>query len=293
MTSRRLTQRRPKITASTAADRSNARNLNPVSSTISVALPPDGTPIASSYDQLRASALNGDARAAIRLFTDLEKCKKRQLQLRTVNLFKPQDDVAGAPTGTSQMADLTKASLDALDATDALCRDVTNTQVETRGDNLRLAASLGDTEAMVCYAMTTLDSGPQYLSAEWFDYAQQWKIEAPSFVQRAFDAGQPDVLPLLIEAYAPQDNSIQKTFQYSDLVDPNQSMAYGLALLYEKLVPAESVQMASLQAKRLSAGLTEEQIRDAQSVAEAAAPQFAARARDAKNAIPCSALGQQ
>ena len=247
-------------------------------------LPPPDTPLSNIYSDLLARSNAGDANAAMRLFSDLTKCKSREKKMSQVNHLSFPSKDNGEGIAHPQLVD---KDLRDLEAADRLCKDISNTAIETRGDQLRQAALDGDAEAMVCYSMSTADVGPNYLTNSWFDYADRWIQEAPSFAQKAFEMGQADVIPLLIDAYTPSDPSSMKNYQFSELISPDAQKAYGLALLYKRLVPSSSIDAAESIASRLGANLSLGQRLSAQQFADATWPKFAQSAASEKNIGPC------
>lgn len=265
---------------------------NPESNRLtSEALPPEGSPLQANYSELIRRAGLGETKAAMRLFSDLTKCRLRHRQMKMLNHFSfplSNDEgkpVAQSPLSKSQIPWAEKA-LSQLDSTDTLCDGITSEEIDRRGDALREAALGGDTEAMVCYAAST-DFGPPYLSDAWFDYVERWKGEAIPFALRAFDAGQSDVLLILIEGLTPRNANSATTYQFSELVEPDQPMAYSLSILYQRLVPQAETEDAAQRVKRLEAGLSAHQKTVAEAFADSAWPRFASSAGQEGNSVPC------
>ena len=249
-------------------------------------LPPSGTPINTVYDSLISRGKNGDAAAAMRLYRDLSQCAVRKAKYEQVArlAFPGQSDVDASGVARP---DIVNQNLHALDASDALCKDIPDSAIASRGGQLLQAALDGDTSAMVCYSMSTQDRGPPFLSNQWFDYADQWAREAPFFAQKAFNAGQSDVIPLLIDAYTPNSPATMKNYQFSELTAPDARTAYGLALLYQRVAPTSSAEAASNMVADLGKALSAEDRQWGDSFSTSNFPRFASNAGDAANAAPC------
>lgn len=257
-------------------------------------LPPVGSPLATNYSELFKRARSGDTVAAMRLVSDLDQCHLRRIKLRTLNSVGFPENTS--PTRTldqspayGEVPQATKKVLKSLDATDTLCEGITDKQIDERGEALRLAAIYGDAQAMVCYASSIEQFGPPYLSAEWFNYVDRWRTEVIPFMQRAFDAGQADVIPLFIAALAPPAPDTINSYEVGyGLVVPNRQTAYSLALLYQKLVPQSESEMASRDVRDLMNGLDVDQISVAQRFVDSVWPRFAPSAGKQANVYPCS-----
>jgi hypothetical protein len=190
--------------------------------------------------------------------------------------------------GPSPLLDkLIDESLAQLDASDALCEGVTPEQIDARGEELRRAAVRGDAAALVCYAESTLSRSPKYLSNAWFDYVERWKVEAPEFARRAFDAGQANVIPILVDAYAPQIVDGRKSFEFSQLIAPDPRLAYAMTLLYARLVPEAEKGRVQASADGLAVGLTPNELDEAQRFVDREWPRFASQAGNVGNTEPC------
>jgi hypothetical protein len=236
----------------------------------------------------------GSSAASMRLFSDLTKCKNRVGKMAFLNYYSysPKVDdgaVSQDPEGLGQAGQIARKALDELDSTDQLCHGITTAQIDQRGEFLRQAALQNDPEAMVCYA-TSYELGPRYLSDAWFDYAERWQQEAADFAQKAFDLGQADILPPLIGALTPDDPDYFKTYRLSEVVKPNQQLAYALSLLYLRLVPPDQFEQARQQAARLSIGLQPEERAAAKSTADSLWPRFEQSRGDKRVTRPCPAF---
>lgn len=280
-----MRQERPHSSTAAIAEGQPALIVNQAHST---ALPPADVPLASIYNDLSSRAKDGDGNAAMRLFSDLTKCKNRNKLMAQVNHLSFPGGKNSANGGVAH-PELVDKNLKYLNSTDSLCAGVKDDAIEARGDFLRQAALDGNSQAMVCYAKSTQEVGPDYLTNSWFDYADRWIQEAPYFAQQAFERGQADAIPLLIDAYVPEDPSSMKRYQFNELVSPDIKTAYGLALLYERLVPpasaasVEAGKMADLLKSKLSPG---EQL-EAEKFADANWPNFEKSAGSEKNVDPC------
>jgi len=228
----------------------------------------------------------------MRLFSDLTKCSLRATKGAVLDYYsyspKVNGETASLP-GAQQLGhagQVAKNVLAELERTDQLCRGITAAQVDRRGEYLRQAALQNDPEAMVCYA-TTYELGPKYLSDSWFAYASRWQQEAPYFAQKALDLGQADILAPLIEALTPDDPNVFKTYRLSEAVKPNHQLAYALALLYQRVAPAEQLEQAQQDVSKLSEGLQRDELSAAQNTADGLWPIFANSSGDKRVTRPC------
>jgi hypothetical protein len=249
-------------------------------------LPPSGTPIVQIQDALAQRAQTGDIAAAMRLFGDLQHCRSRSTASALLDFAAKNKETPSFP----EMRAATERVLNWLDVTDSLCNDVTAAQIDGRGEWLRDAALAGDDEAMVCYAMSPNDFGPPFLSAEWFDWTERWRNEAPAFVAQAFADGQADAIALLLDAYERPwsvDGIRMTTYQFGGLVAPDPQLAYAYALLNARIAPAASQRHAQALVDSARDGLSASQIAAAQTFADAEAPRFASAAGDPRSVFPC------
>jgi hypothetical protein len=256
-------------------------------------LPPPNTPLRGIYAELAARAHAGDTQAAMRLVYDLQRCQYRDALSTSTLAVADRMRAQAAPESAAQaesMSGYLSRDLDHLDKLDALCAGITPGQIDARGEWLRLAAQEGDAQAMVCYAVAPFDFGPTPMSDAWFDWAEQWRKDAPIFVARAFAAGQADVVPLLRDAYdqgALLGDYRLTSYAYSQLVSPDPMLAYAYALLYERVAPQSGLESARRIAQTARTGLSDDQIAQAQRFADEAWPRFAAQAGLRSNLIPC------
>jgi hypothetical protein len=254
-------------------------------------LPPAGTPLSSTFDTLRRLSVAGGAKAARRLFDDLTVCSEREKNMRWLSSRTFSRSEGIRRFGPSPFVDKSiEESLAQLDASDALCDGVTPEQIDARGEELRRAAMLGDAAALVCYAESPLNRSPKYLSNAWFDYVDRWKVEAPEFARRAFDAGQANVIPLLVDAYAPQNGEGGKSFEFGQLIAPDPRLAYAMTLLYARLVPEAEKGRVQASADGLGVGLTSNELDEAQRFVDREWPRFASQAGNIGNTEPCSGV---
>lgn len=270
---------------------------HPHSSAESAPLPPAGTPLKQTYDDLAARAKAGDAAASMRLFHDLQRCNKRANQMQLLNAIDSWRNPAPGSASPEQIAAIVKQANDdqqhlltALKATDQLCAEIPEDAINHFGEWLRTAALDGDAQAMVCYAGTPNDFGPKYLSTAWFDWMQRWRDEAPRFAAQAYAAGQADVVALLQDAYSDDQNFLNERmpqFSYGQLVTPDPVLAAGYAMLYERLVPQSAIQSSHRVVIEHEAHLTSAQIEQARTFSDAAWPRFAAQAGRHGNLLPC------
>ena len=259
----------------------------------SAPLPPIDTPLQKIYADLAARAHAGDTAAAMRLVYDLQRCRMRDAMSSVTDLvanrFRSEAGTVTAKQTEEQNAEL-KGNLDYLDKMDALCTGITPEQIDRRGEWLREAASDGDPEAMVCYAANPFDFGPKPLSDAWFDWAEQWRTDAPQFVAQALSAGQADVIPLLQDAYSAGlqiTDTRYTTYPFGQLMTPDPTLAYTYTLLFEKVAPEKYLSSVQRMAIAAQESLNADQIAQAQAFADAEWPRFAAQAGNHDNILPC------
>lgn len=269
-----------------------SERVAPRQATPSAPLPPIDTPLGKVYADLAARARNGDTAAAMRLVYDLQRCKQREFMASfttvVANRFRSE---AGAATAKQMHDDniQLERNLDYLDKMDAFCAGITTAQIDRRGEWLHEAALDGDPEAMVCYANNPFDFGPKLLSDGWFDWAEQWRVDAPQFVAQAFGAGQADVIPLLQDAYSDMriTDTRYTTYQFGQLMAPDPTLSYAYALLFERVVPQKYLPYAQRRATAAQQSLSTDQMAQAQAFADAESPRFAAQAGNRDNILPC------
>jgi hypothetical protein len=275
-----------KITAHKPATRRVA------AATSSAPLPPPGTPLKDTYAELAARARSGDNAAAMRLVYDLQRCMHAKVVTPLI-AASPMLQIATDQATSKESEERNRAvekSLDYLDKMDSFCAGITPDQIDQRGTWLRMAATNGDAEAMVCYAMAPFDFGPKMMSDAWFTWAEQWRANAPQFAAQAFAAGQADVIALLRDAYSEGTqlpNMRLTDFRYGQLVNPDPMLALAYGLLYERVAPPGALNGASRFTQQASSKLTPNQVARAQAFADAAWPRFMAHAGQHDNILPC------
>lgn len=259
-------------------------------------LPPRDTPLGTIYDELAARARSGDTSAAMRLVLDLQRCRYRQSTSESFSIVSNRLQSAATQdpkTAPSLDEIVVTRDLDNLDKTQAACADISVEQIDQRGQWLRMAAQDGDAEAMVCYAAAPFDFGPKFLSDAWFDWATQWRTDAPQFAAQAFAAGQADVIALLQDAYSAgtvMPGMRLTMFRFGELVTPDRTLAYAYSLLYLRVVSQNTLSSAQNRVESAQAALNAEQIAHAHALADAAWPRFAAQAGEPGNTLPCREL---
>jgi len=124
---------------------------------VSKPLPPPGTQLKQTFDELKARADAGDAEAASRLFRDAQRCRRfRQLIRRTPQMAKRwlDEKTDGATAEDLKITDaflgMAQSQLEFLRSNAALCSDAPE-QVDSSLPLALLAAQLGDPAAANCY----------------------------------------------------------------------------------------------------------------------------------------------
>lgn len=188
--------------ADAAALRGQATSPPPESPTrpAQAALPPVDAPLSAIVEPLVARADGGDSKAACRLAMELLRCEALAFY-ETIPAFN----------GPSQEARLeAKGQLDAADRVAAAeiarirlmqeCRTIPSGLRGRGGHYLGQAARAGEPEAMVRYADSQLwppDGRGIYSDPEY----DRWRRDAPAMLHRAFAAGVPEAVIVLMTAY--------------------------------------------------------------------------------------------
>lgn len=168
----------------------------------SAPLPPEGTPLATNLDDLAVRARAGDNAAAMRLVTDLQRCRNRKSAEHSIasNLAALKENVSNDKV--AEFAEIAIELEQQAENIRELCDGANEQHLVTRGEWLVLAADRGDAEAMACFAAHPDSFAPPFLSDAWFDWAQKWRDQALPFALAAYAKGESEVLPLLADAYS-------------------------------------------------------------------------------------------
>lgn len=256
-------------------------------------LPAENAPLSDTFKELVRLSNSGNATASMRLFRDLQKCRSRLVSESRLNAIyyrlPGQTDAEYKQwiMRESQHEPAILKALNQLDSTDTLCNGISDKIIWNSGLFLRQAALQNDPEAMVCYASSYELGQPKMFSDAWFDYAAQWKQDAPYVAQEALNAGQPGILKPLIEATLPRDPNDMYAFSLHEVVKSNPQIAYALALLYNRLVNEADHSNGKYDLAKLSSRLTPNQLADAQASADALWPRFQDANDNGASLVPC------
>lgn len=175
-----------------------------------VPLPPANVPAASLFDAMRRRADQGDALASCRLAVELIQCRDtRNMELRGAmgNLQSSESEFSEA--GDQDAADgAANFQLKLLVAREH-CSGLTDDQLSLAGGYLRQAAQAGIAEALVRYA-----DGQGFPQTESMfgmlqdPHFEQWKGEAPAFMERALRKGDTAAVFMLYMAYSDDNSSL-------------------------------------------------------------------------------------
>jgi hypothetical protein len=138
-------------------------------------LPPPGTPLAQTFDKLKARADAGDAAAASRLYHDLHRChemqrKQRNIERRAAALLD-RDTRKLLPEELEdhdRMLQSLQEDLQEIHAYGDPCAGMTREQVDSLVPVTLRAAQLGDVKAIDCYVGSYFGAMPGLLDhPEW------------------------------------------------------------------------------------------------------------------------------
>lgn len=169
------------------------------------ALPPEGTPLAQTYDELKARADAGDAAAASRLFSEAQHCFQTRQTVRflphAANIILNEDtsklDADELSKHEKRLADM-EQNLAKAKSENEPCEGLSDAQLQLTPLALQ-AAQLGDTAASDCYVSGfLLYSGGLLDHPEWL---QQYKSNAMTIAQAALEQGDWRMVASLRNAY--------------------------------------------------------------------------------------------
>lgn len=204
------TASKPVADATVAAVASNpahdSGNTNP---TAQQPLPALDMPVAAMFNELKQRADRGDALASCRLAVELIECNQAtQFAGITAmqNTATAEHDLAAA--GMEEAANhIAAMQLQQLES-EKRCAGISESQRAMAGTYLALAAKAGVGEAMIRYAegqgLGTGNSTFGMLRDPGFD---QWRRDAPQFLHKALENGEPSAAVILMVAYS-DDNSL-------------------------------------------------------------------------------------
>lgn len=172
-------------------------------------LPPLDMPVAAMFDDLKQRAERGDALASCRLAVELIGCGQTELLTQPDFLEYSEDSEnelmkEGLVTAANSVASLQIRQLESLKR----CAGISESQRKLAGSYLAQAARAGIDEAMIRYAegqgLETGNSIFGMLQDKAFD---QWRRDAPEFLQKALRGGEPAAVFVLFTASS-DDNSL-------------------------------------------------------------------------------------
>ena len=212
------------VASSAPASTPPGRDSNPSVSEGHLPLPALDMPVATLFAELKPRADRGDARAACRLAVELIECNQAA-QFAGVsamqNAASAERDLAAA--GMEEAANhIAAMQLQQLESTKR-CAGIGERERTLAGTYLAQAARAGIGEAMIRYAEG------QGLQTENFFFGMlrdpgfdQWRRDAPGFLHKALENGEPSAAVILMSAYS-DDNSL-----IGGLIadDPVQSYSY-------------------------------------------------------------------
>ncbi|WP_440224976.1 hypothetical protein ACQQ2N_06970 [Dokdonella sp. MW10] len=264
------------------------------------ALPPADVAIAPWIDDLTARARRGDTGAAMRLATDLLRCEGWRPS-ETVDTLPGLAGAGPAPlfplpgqgpwisavdAPVRSFKDTTELHARAAKRSrqtilDRVCPGLDDTMTSQAGAWLLHAARLGDTDAMVCYAMSPDAFARPVLSDRWVQWTKRWRTEALPMMMRAYEAGDPRALEALGWAYGSARVHGLAMTPFAALVEPDPVRGTVYGELYMRLHPGQE----DLPPPAWT-GLDASQAREAAALFERERPRFAGRTL----LPPCAAL---
>ena len=251
------------------ADRTTDTPLEPDSSTMAsgsrpdtsarLPLPPVDRPVAAIFDELKKRADQGDALASCRLAVELLECRQVEQLAQSGYLQNSESaENALADAGMSAHADSMAAmQMKHLESVNR-CAGINESQRKLAGQLLAQAAEAGVGEAMIRYAegqvLDTRNSAFGMFQDKAFD---EWRRDAPRFLHKALQGGEPSAVLILMTAYS-DDNSL-----IGGLIPDDPIQAHTYRLLRERLrgkseamktdLPPSQVALAQADSARLHA----------------------------------------
>lgn len=229
-------------------------------------LPPPGTPLKQTYDELKARADAGDAQAASRLYSDLQRCSRSDHIQRMLPWITQTMD-AGASVNkqpssdqlkfVSALLDVQQRQLDFVRENQALCDDLDKQELSSVFPAALRAAQLGDEQALDCYVASNMGALRDLIDhPEWLG---QYKENAPALIESAVQRGDWEVVSLLHSAY---DGTFTGSM-LSELVSPDPATSYRYLQLQRVGASGALAKRLDKQIARAEQQLTASQIADA------------------------------
>jgi len=170
-------------------------------------LPPPGTPLKQTFEELKARADAGDAEAASRLFRDAQRCRRfRQLIRRTPQMAKRWlDEKSDGATAedlkiTDAFLGMAQSQLEFLRSNAALCSDAPE-QVDSSLPLALLAAQLGDSAAANCYVGGADTFGIPSGVVDHPEWLSEYKQNALAYADATVEKGDWTMVSQLALAY--------------------------------------------------------------------------------------------
>jgi len=233
---------------------------------VSKPLPPPGTPLKQTFDELKARADAGDVEAASRLLRDTLRCQKfrrlRQIvpQFAKMALAEKVDDASKDQLRiSSQMLDAAHDQLKYLHDNEALCDGTPNNLAESVLPVALETAQLGDLTAINCYVGGGGEFGLPSGLIDHPEWLVEYKENALSLANTAVEKGNWTMVSQLALAYGesyPTSLLPQVTGN-----DPAMAYRYGKLSLLGAPSADKDKAVAHLQSRLdgLAEGLTAEQ----------------------------------
>jgi len=189
-----------------AAQRSSTKR--PIAGQAIASLPPPGTRLSETYDQLKNRSDAGDAEAASRLYHDLHRCRlarayQQIIDERLDREFPNESDSARLSAQEIKRREAALGSmqeqLDFVRDNEALCAGLGDERINSIVPASLRAAQLGDLKALDCYVGADLSMPGLLDHPEWLT---QYKENLPGLMDAAMTHGDWVVVELKHHAYA-------------------------------------------------------------------------------------------
>ena len=191
----------PREKAKPPPDAVTAKAALPVRAPQPAALPPPGAPLALIHDSLKALAEAGDARASCRLAFEMQRCANLPGTRRFALQMRERSE--------EQQGSLAKRSRDAAaffqaraDAAEAACAEFPLERTKGAWKYLLRAAESGHVPSMARFVSGSVLLASNQLPMETLDGWIAFRDQAPMFLQRAIDAGEPAAFEMAAHAHA-------------------------------------------------------------------------------------------
>jgi hypothetical protein len=168
--------------------------------------------LAQRYADLAARARD-DAGAALELVRELDACA-RVRETRAIMTVIARDAESPGDVRCKDDAECARLdsvydefreSIERLRRDEPRCHDLPPPRLEERGPWLERAAELGDTEAMVCYALAGAELAPPPSDERWGPWMDRWRRTAMPWAWEAWRRGDVRAALALARTYGPDD----------------------------------------------------------------------------------------